>query len=61
MGLADRVYAFIAPKIVGGSGAVTPIGGEGSDLISEGWQLEQAEYKLLGPDLMITGLVPQSE
>ena len=61
IGLADRVYAFIAPKIVGGSGAVTPIGGEGSDLISEGWQLEQVEYKLFGQDLMITGLVPQSK
>lgn len=60
MELADRVYAFIAPKIVGGSGAITPIGGEGSDLISEGWQLEQVEYKLFGQDIMITGLVPHS-
>ena len=60
MELADRVYAFIAPKIVGGSGAITPIGGEGSDLISEGWQLEQVEYKLYGQDIMITGLVQHS-
>ena len=56
-GLADRVCAFIAPKIVGGSQGFTPMGGVGSDLIADGWQLDEVEYKLLGQDLLVTGLV----
>lgn len=56
-GLGDRVYAFIAPKLIGGKAALSPLGGQGSSLISEGWQLQQVETKILGQDIMITGLV----
>lgn len=58
-GLADRVYAFIAPKIIGGAGGFTPVGGEGCALIEDGWQLEQVETQQLGPDILVTGLVPK--
>ena len=60
-GYGDRVYAFIAPKLVGGSQGFTPIGGVGSDYIEDGWQLDQVEYKLLGQDLMVTGLVRRED
>ena len=56
-GYGDRVYAFIAPKLTGGSQGFTPIGGVGSDYIEDSWKLDQVEYKLLGQDLMVTGLV----
>lgn len=56
-GLADRVYAFIAPKVIGGSKAMTPVGGCGSSLIASGWQLQEAEQQMLGNDIMITGIV----
>lgn len=56
-GLADRVYAFIAPKIIGGRSAFSPIGGQGSPLIAEGWQLQQVECSQMGQDLLVTGLV----
>ena len=58
-GLADRVYAFIAPKLIGGAKALTPVGGEGSELVAAGWQLEEVELKQLGQDVMLTGLVPE--
>ncbi len=58
-GLADRVYAFIAPKIVGGAQGYTPIGGEGSSIIEEGWQLTAVETKLLGQDLLVTGKIKE--
>lgn len=58
-GLADRVYAFIAPKLIGGTNALTPVGGEGSELVAAGWQLEELELKQLCPDVMLTGLVPE--
>lgn len=60
-GLADRVYAFIAPRLIGGSGAVTPVGGEGCAFIEDGWQLDEVEYRRLGRDLLITGLTPKEE
>ncbi len=56
-GLADRVYAFIAPKIVGGSQGRTPIGGLGCDFIEDGYVLKEVEMKQLGDDFMITGRV----
>ena len=56
-GFADRVCAFIAPKLVGGSQGFTPMGGVGSDYIADGWQLDEIEYKILGQDFLITGLV----
>lgn len=59
-GLADRVYAFIAPKVVGGRQAFTPIGGAGSATIEEGWQLDEVEYQMLGQDLLITGRVKEA-
>ena len=59
-GLADRVYAFIAPKVVGGKNALTPIGGVGSATIDEGWQLDEVEYQVLGKDLLITGKIKEA-
>ena len=59
-GLADRVYGFIAPKVVGGKNGFTPIGGVGSATIEEGWQLDEVEYKLLGQDLLITGKIKEA-
>ena len=58
-GLADRVYAFIAPKLIGGAKALTPVGGEGSELVAAGWQLEEVELRQLCPNVMLTGLVPE--
>lgn len=56
-GYGDRVFAFVAPKLVGGSQGYSPIGGQGCAFIKDGWQLAGAEYQQLGQDLLITGLV----
>ena len=58
-GLADRVYALVAPKIIGGKNALTAVGGEGSEFVAEGWLLEEVEVQKLGTDIMVTGLVPE--
>lgn len=58
-GLADRVYAFVAPKIIGGKNALPPVGGAGSEFVAEGWLLEEVEVQKLGTDIMVTGLVPE--
>ena len=58
-GLADRIYAFIAPKIVGGSRGFTPVGGQGSSTIEEGWQLTEVETMALGQDILLTGKIKE--
>lgn len=57
-GIVDRVYAFVAPKIIGGKSALTPVAGIGCEYIADGWELEDVETELLGRDVLITGLVP---
>ena len=54
-GLAERVYAFIAPKIIGGKNATGPVGGIGSTDMGKALKLHGVEYKQLGTDFLITG------
>lgn len=58
-GYADRICAFIAPKVLGGKDSIAAIGGEGPELMADCWELESVEYKQLGKDLLITGLVKE--
>lgn len=60
-GYADRVCAFIAPKLLGGSSSLTAVGGKGCELMQEAWELEDVEYKQLGRDMLLTGLVKQKD
>jgi diaminohydroxyphosphoribosylaminopyrimidine deaminase/5-amino-6-(5-phosphoribosylamino)uracil reductase len=56
-GLVDRVYAFIAPKLIGGSKAKTPVSGEGILQMANAWQLTDMTYQTFGADLLLTGRV----
>lgn len=60
-GLVDRVCAFVAPKVLGGKESLTAIGGEGCEFMQDAWELTEVEYKQLGKDLLITGLVKKEE
>ncbi len=56
-GLVDRVYAFIAPKLVGGEKARTPVGGAGIPALADAVVLENTAVELLDGDILITGSV----
>lgn len=56
-GLADRVYAFIAPKLVGGEKALPAIGGRGIGRMADCAMVENPEFIPLGRDLLWTGRV----
>jgi len=56
-GLVDRVYFFIAPLIIGGERALTPVEGEGIGRLAEAWRLERVKVRRVGEDLLITGEV----
>ena len=59
-GLVDRVYAFIAPKLVGGRDALTPVEGEGFQELDRAVELENIQLRQLGSDVLLTGIVKRN-
>ncbi len=56
--LVDQVAAFVAPRIVGGLGAPSPVGGRGKAHVENAFELGTVARAELGDDLLIEGLVP---
>lgn len=54
-GIVDRVVTFIAPKLIGGKDAKTPVEGTGFEKMSQAIRLEHIETAVIGEDLMIQG------
>ena len=61
LGAIDEVYAFIAPKLIGGGKAPSPIAGEGIEQMAGAVPLVEVETMTLGPDFCIHGRVGHSE
>jgi len=59
-GLVDRVYFFLAPLIVGGAKALTPVEGEGARRLGQAWRIRGMRTRKVGEDLLITGEVTGS-
>ncbi len=55
--LIDEVMAFVAPKIIGGKTATTPVEGDGLELMSEAIELTDRVVVPVGDDVLISGLV----
>ncbi len=54
-GLIDKVISFIAPKLIGGTGAPTPFGGSGFDKMAEAVELIDLTVERYGEDLCLIG------
>lgn len=54
-GLIDRVTAFIAPVLLGGDGATSPIGGSGVAQADHGLRLANPRIEQIGDDIRISG------
>ncbi len=52
-GLADELYAFIAPKIVGGMNAKTPVEGAGMEKMADAINLELTNVLNIGDDVLL--------
>lgn len=52
-GLIDKIYCLIAPKLVGGASAPTPVGGRGRSLMNTAWLTRIHGTRLIGEDLLI--------
>jgi diaminohydroxyphosphoribosylaminopyrimidine deaminase/5-amino-6-(5-phosphoribosylamino)uracil reductase len=60
-GVVDRVMAFVAPKIIGGQNAKTPVEGEGIQYVRHAVKLADIDIKRFDQDILITGMVEKSE
>lgn len=56
-GLVDKVYAFVAPKLVGGRDALTPVEGTGAERLSDAVTLTGLAAETVGEDVLLTGYV----
>ncbi|MBC8061912.1 MAG: bifunctional diaminohydroxyphosphoribosylaminopyrimidine deaminase/5-amino-6-(5-phosphoribosylamino)uracil reductase RibD [Clostridiaceae bacterium] len=56
-GIVDKVYAFIAPQILGGNTAKTSVGGQGKAYMKEAISLNGIDFKRFGNDIMIEGYI----
>jgi diaminohydroxyphosphoribosylaminopyrimidine deaminase/5-amino-6-(5-phosphoribosylamino)uracil reductase len=56
-GLVDKVIVFIAPKIIGGAEAKSPVGGKGVASVKEALRLEEVKTMRVGEDVLIEGIV----
>jgi len=54
-GLIDRIAVFIAPKVIGGSAAKTPVAGRGIEKVAEAISLKNVTIKNLDCDILVEG------
>lgn len=54
-GAIQKILAFIAPKIIGGEFAPSPVGELGLTKMTEALQLERVSCQPIGPDFLIEG------
>ena len=56
-GLVDKVIAIVAPMIIGGAMAKTPVAGDGVEKISQALRLENVRVTQFNDDTVISGYV----
>ncbi|MFO1023291.1 MAG: bifunctional diaminohydroxyphosphoribosylaminopyrimidine deaminase/5-amino-6-(5-phosphoribosylamino)uracil reductase RibD [Planctomycetales bacterium] len=59
-GLIDEAHVFLGPKLIGGEGAGTPIGGKGLPQMEQAFPLEVLQTEVLAGDVYLRGRVKRS-
>lgn len=57
-GAVQKIMAFIAPKIIGGDHAPTPVGDLGLTSMTEALPLERVTWRIVGNDCLVEGYLP---
>lgn len=55
-GLVDKIYAFIAPKILGGNDGISVFSGEGPELMKNVKVLKDIEYQRIEDNILLIGM-----
>ncbi len=58
-GIVNKVYAYIAPKIIMGETSRTPVGGIGIEFMKDALCLKHIQSEMIGKDLLITGYIEE--
>jgi len=61
LGIVDKVYFFISPKIIGGKNAKTPVEGEGIENLKEAILLKETRCQRIGEDFLVEGYVYRTD
>jgi diaminohydroxyphosphoribosylaminopyrimidine deaminase/5-amino-6-(5-phosphoribosylamino)uracil reductase len=56
-GIVDKICFFIAPKIVGGRDAITPVEGHGVATMEESVELERVNVSMVDRDILVEAYV----
>ncbi|KAG8380317.1 hypothetical protein BUALT_Bualt06G0003100 [Buddleja alternifolia] len=56
-GVIHKVHAFVAPKIIGGKNAPSPVGELGMVEMSQALELIDVQYEQVGPDMLVSGFL----
>jgi diaminohydroxyphosphoribosylaminopyrimidine deaminase / 5-amino-6-(5-phosphoribosylamino)uracil reductase len=56
----QKVLAFVAPKIIGGQDAPSPVGDLGLERMTEALVLQRVKWRSVGEDLLVEGYLKQS-
>lgn len=57
-GSVQKILAFVAPKIIGGISAASPVGELGLTRMTEALALERVRWEAIGGDLLVEGYLP---
>lgn len=60
-GLVDKVLAYVAPLILGGAAAPTPVEGEGIPSLAQAVRLERVRVERVGDDVLLVGYPKHSQ
>jgi diaminohydroxyphosphoribosylaminopyrimidine deaminase/5-amino-6-(5-phosphoribosylamino)uracil reductase len=56
-GAVDKVIWFIAPKIIGGTGAPCPVGGAGIEYLADAARIGRVSVTRFGEDICVEGYI----
>ena len=56
-GIVQEVVTYIAPKMIGGAAAPTPVGGMGVEHLQDAYQLGQMKVSAIGDDIKISAYI----
>jgi diaminohydroxyphosphoribosylaminopyrimidine deaminase / 5-amino-6-(5-phosphoribosylamino)uracil reductase len=60
MGCVQKIWAFIAPKIIGGANAPSPVGDLGLAQMTDALNLTQVSWRAIGKDCLVEGYLEKS-
>ncbi|XP_039118666.1 riboflavin biosynthesis protein PYRR, chloroplastic isoform X3 [Dioscorea cayenensis subsp. rotundata] len=56
-GVIHKLFAFVAPKIIGGENAPSPVGELGNVEMTQAIDLIDVSYEQIGPDILVSGYI----